>query len=71
MTLAQLIYRISTDSAFASAFRAQPRQQLATVGVHLGEDETSALLRVLEERKEQGRALAAPDEWPAWFSDLF
>jgi hypothetical protein len=71
MTLAQLVHKISTDSEFASAFRAAPQQKLAAVGVQLGEGEASALLRALESQKEQGRSLSGEVDWPAWFSDLF
>jgi hypothetical protein len=70
MTLAQLIHKITTDSEFASAFRAAPQRKLAAVGVQLGEGEASALVRALEGQKEQGRSLGAADEWPAWWSDL-
>jgi hypothetical protein len=71
MTLAQLVHQISTNTEFAAAFRSEPRLQLATVGAQLTEDETMALLRVLETQKEQGRSLSGVLEWPAWWSDQF
>jgi hypothetical protein len=71
VTLAQLVHQISTDSAFAAAFRAQPRLQLATVGATLTEDETLALFRALETQKERGHSVSSPDQWPAWWADQF
>jgi hypothetical protein len=71
VTLAQLIYQISTNREFASAFRAEPQRQLAAAGVKLGEAETLALVRVLETEREAGRSLSETPDWPAWFSDLF
>jgi hypothetical protein len=71
MTLAQLIHKISTDSEFASAFRAAPQHELAAAGVQLEEGEASALLRALQNPKEQGRSLSGAAAWPSWWSDLF
>jgi hypothetical protein len=66
VTLAQLIYKISTNPKFASAFSAQPQLQLATVGAKLTEDERAALEQVLK-AKEEGESLADWLNLPIWF----
>jgi hypothetical protein len=43
--------------------------KLAAVGATLTEDETSALLCVLEAKEAQGGALRELLEWPVWFAD--
>ena len=71
VTLAQLVYQLSTNTEFASAFRAEPRLKLAAVGATVGDEELSALLQVLETKEEQGRALMGALDFPLWFSDTF
>ena len=68
MTLAQLIYKITTNPEFASAFRTHPRLQLAAVEARLTDFELSALLRALEAKEEQGRSLMGPSEFPSWYA---
>ena len=69
MTLAQLIYKITTNPEFASAFRTQPQLQLAAQGAKLTDSELSALLRALDTKEDQGRSLMGGIlEFPSWFS---
>ena len=68
VSLAQLVYKITTNPEFAAAFRTQPRLQLAAVGAKLTDFELSALLRALEAKEEQGRSLMGPSEFPSWYA---
>jgi hypothetical protein len=71
VTLAQLVYQISTDPEFATKFRAQPRTALAAAGSTLTQDELSALLHVLEAKGDQMGSLIPSPSNPWWFADPF
>ncbi|MDW8325358.1 MAG: hypothetical protein RMK99_02225 [Anaerolineales bacterium] len=47
MTLADVVYRIATDSAFAARLEREPRQTLAAASLTLGEEQLKAVLAVL------------------------
>jgi len=51
MTLELVVRRISTDSAFAAAFRADPEGTLRQEGVQLGQGEVRAISAALNQQK--------------------
>jgi hypothetical protein len=52
MTLAQVVYNISTDDQFAAEWRSDPEAALATRGLKLSQEELNFLSKGLK-RKDQ------------------
>ena len=68
MTLAQLVYRISTDPEFASKFRTEPRSASAAAGSTLTDAELSALVQALDAKADQSGSLLELFANPFWFA---
>ena len=68
MTLAQLVYRISTDPEFASKFRTEPRSASAAAGSTLTDAELSALVQALDAKADQSGSLLELFANPIWFA---
>lgn len=71
VTLAQLVYRISTDPEFATRFRTEPRATLSAVRSTLTEGELVALLHVLDAREGETGSLLESFPNPLWFATQF
>lgn len=71
MQLADLIYRISTDSQFARLFRAAPESALSSMNLLIADDDLAAVLKVLDAKIDQSKPLI--DLLPSlpWFIPQF
>ena len=68
VTLAQLVYQISTDPEFASKFRTEPRSASAAAGSTLTDAELSALVQALDAQADQSGSLLELFADPIWFA---
>ena len=64
MTLAQVVYQISTDGDFAARMHSDPEGALAEKGFKLSADELSSLLSVFKrEMREIGELIYKAGGW--------
>ena len=57
MTLAQVVYNISTDAEFASQWRSDPEAALANRGLMLSQEEMAFLSRGLKRHSQEKATL--------------
>ncbi len=74
MTLADVVYRIATDAAFAARLQCEPRETLAAAGLTLDEEQIAAVLAVLRDKAHWEELCSpspiTPQGWSWWSAQL-
>jgi hypothetical protein len=71
MKLEQVVHRIATDAAFASAVRKDLEGTLAQEGMHLAPDQVAALKAALQGDIESATRLGNASSLDVWHSPQF